>query len=85
MATKEQEKSTSGFIQNAFKAGMTAAEDINKRAFDIPISILEGMGAPADKMAEIQKKKDSLLGDLYGTINSVARQIGLADADDKKD
>ena len=84
MATKEQEKN-SGFLQSAFKAGMTAAEDINNRAFDIPISILEGMGAPADKMAEIQNKKDSLLGDLYGTINSVATQIGLTDADDKKD
>ena len=84
MATKKQEKSTSGFIQNAFKAGMSAAEDINKRAFDIPINILEGLGAPEDKMKAIQDKKDSLLGELYGTINSVAAQIGIAD-DEKKD
>jgi hypothetical protein len=85
MATKEQQKSTSGFIQNAFKAGMTAAEDINKRAFDIPISILEGMGAPEDKMEMIREKKESLLGDLYKMINSVAAQIGIADSDDRKD
>ena len=84
MATKEQEKSSSGFIQAGFKAGMSAAEDISKRAFDIPINILEGMGAPEEKMAEIQKKKDSLLGDLYATINSVAASVGIADSDDKK-
>jgi len=81
MADSEQKTSTEGkgFLASAFKAGLSAAEDIQARAIDIPLNILEGMGAPEDKMTALRDKSRSLTHDLYSTINSVASQLGLVD------
>jgi len=66
----------SNFLDVAFKAGISAAEDIHKRAFDIPLHMLEGMGAPKDKVDMLRDKSQALIGELYSAINSVAAQVG---------
>jgi hypothetical protein len=78
--------SSGGLIDTAFKAGISAAEDIHKRAFEIPLSILEGMGAPDDKVQMLRDKSQSMIGELYTAINSVASQlppIESASSDDR--
>ena len=65
-----------GFVDHAFKVGMSAAEDIHQRAFKVPLDMLEGMGAPHDKMEMLREKSQKLIGELYAAINSVASQIG---------
>lgn len=64
-----------GFLDSAFQAGISAAEDIHKRAFEIPLSMLEGMGAPEDKINMLREKSETLIGELYSAINSTASQI----------
>jgi len=66
----------SGVLDVAFKAGVSAAEDIHKRAFDIPLQILEGMGAPQEKVDMLRDKSQTMIGELYAAINSVAAQVG---------
>lgn len=77
----------SGLLTTAFKAGISAAEDIHKRAFDIPLHMLEGMGAPQDKVDMLREKSQSLIGELYSAINSVAAQVtpGKSSGSDSKD
>ena len=65
-----------GFVDHAFKVGMSAAEDIHQRAFKVPLDMLEGMGAPHDKMEMLRNKSQQLISELYSAINSVAAQIG---------
>ena len=65
-----------GFLEHAFKSGISAAEDIHKRAFEIPLNMLEGMGAPQDKIDMIRDKSQHMIVDLYSAINSVAHQFG---------
>lgn len=79
MADNDNSKSVEGkgFLESAFKAGLSAAEDIQTRALDIPLNILEGMGAPEDKMSALRDKSRSLTHELYTTISSVASQLGL--------
>lgn len=73
-----------GILVHSFKAGLNAAEDIQKRAFDIPIDILEGMGAPKDKVDMLRDKSQSMIGELYGAINSIADQVSGAGSNDSK-
>ena len=65
-----------GFVEHAFHVGMSAAEDIHQRAFKVPLDMLEGMGAPHDKMEMLRDKSQQLISELYSAINSVAAQIG---------
>jgi hypothetical protein len=71
----ENTKQSEGMLKNAFKAGVGAAEDIHKRAFQIPLDMLEGMGAPKDKVDMLRDKSQHLIGELYNAINTVASQI----------
>lgn len=71
----KDEKQSDGLMKHAFKAGVSAAEDIHKRAFEIPLDMLEGMGAPKDKVEMLRDKSQHLIGELYTAINSVASQI----------
>jgi len=73
---------SAGFLEHAFKSGLNAAEDIQKRAFEIPIDILEGMGAPKDKVDMLRDKSQSMIGELYGAINSIADQVTGSGSDD---
>lgn len=69
-----------GFLDHAYKSGIGAAEDIHKSAFEIPITILEGMGAPKDKVDMLREKSDTLIGELYTAINAVAEQVSQTSA-----
>jgi len=80
--TKSTEQSE-GMLKHAFKAGVGAAEDIHKRAFQIPLDMLEGMGAPKDKVDMLRDKSQHLIGELYNAINSVASQISPDSSDDE--
>ena len=64
-----------GFLDSSFHIGIKAAEDFQRRAFDIPLDILKGIGAPEDKIEMLRDKSQSLIGELYSAINSVADQI----------
>ena len=66
---------SSGFLDTSFKVGIKAAEDFQRAAFDIPLDILKGIGAPEDKIEMLREKSHSLIGELYGAINSVAAQV----------
>ena len=70
-----------GILVHSFKAGLNAAEDIQKRAFDIPIDILEGMGASKETVDKLRDKSQSMIGELYGAINNIADQISSAKPD----
>lgn len=72
---KKDAGQSSGFLESSFRAGIGAAEDIQKRAFDIPLDLLAGMGAPEDKIEMLRSKIQSVTADLYGAINSVADQV----------
>ncbi len=80
MTSDKPEKSgnakSGGLLDHAFKTGINAAESIHKTAFEIPINLLEGMGAPKDKVDMLRKKSDTMIGELYSTINSIAAQLG---------
>ena len=71
----QKTRQSEGFLNSAFKAGVSAAEDIHKRAFEIPLDMLEGMGAPKDKVDMLRDKSQNLIGELYTAIHSVAEQI----------
>jgi hypothetical protein len=79
MSSDKTEKSgdakKTGFLEHAFKTGINAAEDIHKRAFDIPLTLLEGMGAPQDKVDMLRTKSQTMIGELYSAINSLASQV----------
>jgi hypothetical protein len=79
----ENTKQSEGMLKHAFNAGVGAAEDIHKRAFQIPLDMLEGMGAPKDKVDMLRDKSQSLIGELYNAINSVASQISPDSSSDK--
>jgi len=74
-AEKQDSGKSISFLESGFRAGISAAEDIQKRAFDIPLNMLEGMGAPEDKIAMLRDKIQSMTGELYGAINAVADQV----------
>lgn len=73
---EDKNKADDGFLGLAFKAGISAAEEIHKTAFQIPINILEGMGAPKDKIDMLRDKSQSMIGELYSAIHTVAAQVG---------
>jgi hypothetical protein len=74
-AEKKDSGQSMGFLEAAFRSGISAAEDIQKRSFDIPLNMLEGMGAPEDKIEGLRSMIQSMTGELYGAINSVADQV----------
>ena len=77
-AAKSKDTSDGGFLDHAFKTGINAAESIHKTAFEIPINLLEGMGAPQDKVDMLRDKSQKMIGELYSTINSIAAQVVAA-------
>ncbi len=79
----ENTKQSEGMLKSAFNAGVGAAEDIHKRAFQIPLDMLEGMGAPQDKVDMLRDKSQNLIGELYNAINTVASQISPDSSGDK--
>ena len=62
----EKTEQSSGMLKNAFNAGVSAAEDIHKRAFEIPLDMLEGMGVTTgidmDKLLATTNEVATLLG-----------------------
>lgn len=73
----EQGAAGSGNLLNhAFHTGISAAEEIHRTAFDIPLKMLEGMGAPQDKIDMLRDKSQSMIGELYQAITTVAAQVG---------
>jgi hypothetical protein len=86
MMSSKKDKSgekTSGYLDMAFRTGLDAAEDIQKRAFDVPLTLLEGLGAPKEKIDMLRDKSQSLIGELYTAINSVADQVESIGSSDK--
>jgi len=81
----EKNTESSGFLDTSFKVGIKAAEDFQRAAFDIPLDILKGIGAPEDKIEMLRDKSQSLIGELYGAINSVAAQISGSGGESKPD
>ena len=69
-----------GILDQAFQAGINAAESLHKTAFEIPINLLEGMGAPKDKIDMVRDKSDKMIGELYDTITKIAAQLGPVSA-----
>ncbi len=70
----ENTKQSEGMLKSAFNAGVCAAEDIHKRVYQIPLDMLEVIGAPKDKVDMLHDKSQHLIGDLYNAINTVASQ-----------
>jgi len=64
-----------GFLHQSFTVSIKAAEDFQRQAFNIPLDILKGMGAPEDKIEMLRDKSQSLIGELYSAINSAASQF----------
>ena len=77
-----------GLLHQSFTVSIKAAEDFQRQAFNIPLDILKGMGAPDDKIEMLRDKSQSLIGELYSAINSAASQLNPSaynSASDKDD
>jgi len=77
-----------GLLHQSFTVSIKAAEDFQRQAFNIPLDILKGMGAPEDKIEMLRDKSQSLIGELYSAINSAASQFNPSvdnSASDKDD
>ena len=72
------------FLQNAYKAGMGAAETMHRTAVEIPLNILEQMGVESEKITMLRSKSSELIGDLYATIDSVASKSGVVGTEAEK-
>jgi len=70
-----QSDASGGLLHQSFKVSIQAAEDFQRQAFNIPLDILKGMGAPEDKIEMLRDKSQSLIGELYSAINSAASQF----------
>lgn len=70
-----QSDEAGGFLHQSFKVSIKAAEDFQRQAFDIPLDILKGMGAPEDKIEMLRDKSQNLIGELYSAINAAASQF----------
>jgi len=86
--TNEGSGSVMGFLRDSFKIGISAAEELQQTAINIPLSMLEGLGVPEDKTQVLKDKNRALVHGMVGSIQSIAgqfveagtQQVGLAAA-----
>ena len=71
------EKTAASLLNNAYKAGMGAAETMHRTAVEIPLGILEQLGLEQSKVTALRSKSKELLDELYGAIDSVASKSGV--------
>lgn len=74
--TKDDSNAAS-LLNNAYKAGMGAAETMHRTAVEIPLGILEQMGLEQSKVSALRSKSKELLDELYGAIDTVASKSGV--------
>ena len=76
--SKGSEKSgAAALLNNAYKAGMGAAQTMHQTAVDIPLNILSQLGLEEEKVTMLRNKSQELIGELYTAIDSVASKSGL--------
>ena len=77
---KQKADSKSGgaaLLNNAYKAGMGAAQTMHQTAVDIPLNILAQLGLEEEKVTMLRNKSQELIGELYSAIDSVASKSGI--------
>jgi hypothetical protein len=84
------DSNAASLLNNAYKAGMGAAETMHRTAVEIPLGILEQLGLEQSKVTALRGKSKELLDELYGAIDAVASKSGvvgkqLKDDDPKSD
>jgi len=82
---KDEENSGTALLNNAYKAGMGAAETMHRTAIEIPLGILEQLGLEQSKVTALRSKSKELLDELYGAIDSVASKSGIVGKQLKSD
>ncbi|MFW2403705.1 MAG: hypothetical protein ACN4GT_02985 [Gammaproteobacteria bacterium] len=71
------DSNAASLLNNAYKAGMGAAETMHRTAVEIPLGILEQLGLEQSKVTALRSKSKELLDELYGAIDTVASKSGV--------
>jgi len=64
-----------GFVRDSFKNGMSAAEELQAAAVEVPLSMLKAVGVSEDDTQVLKDKNRQLVHGMVGSIQSFAGQL----------
>lgn len=76
---KTNEKELTKLIEETIDKGATTAEEIHRAITNLPITVLERLGASEETTQGVRKVQDSTIGAIYELVHDINHKVlGLA-------
>jgi hypothetical protein len=70
-----EEKTIRELVSEAVDRGATTAEEIHRSIAELPLSVLEQVGALEDSVKEVRKVQDHTIGAIYDLIRDINQRV----------